>query len=285
MANEKWIIHPGETRVIDLADIEFLKAGLAAGQIDVIGHDEDHVRVEVHSVAVKELRIEVTGGQLEIDHPQVRWDNFLTAFKNFGSSGPRAEISVAVPRGVRLELGVVSAGALVAGLAASAVINTVSGDVLVDGLTGDLNTHAVSGDIQVRGLAGSFSADAVSSDVAAEGAITKADVNTVSGAVSIDATGPIGRVDVNTVSGASTLRLDEGYAANYTTHTISGRTSVDGVSRSKNFDGHTGELAGVFADVRVNSVSGDVMVLRRGSVDTGVDDDVEWPGASTGDER
>jgi hypothetical protein len=72
MTSEKWIIHPGETRVIDVDGITRLKAGLVGGQIDIVGHDEDHVRVEVHSVAVKELRIEVDGTELEIDHPQCR---------------------------------------------------------------------------------------------------------------------------------------------------------------------------------------------------------------------
>lgn len=280
MADEKWIIHPGESRVIDVMDIARLKASVAAGQIDVIGHDEAHVRVEVHSVAVKELRIEVTGDQLEIDHPQVRWDNFLTAFRSFGSSGPRAEISVAVPRATALTLGVVSAGALVAGLAADATINTVSGDVLVDGLAGALNTHAVSGDIQVRSLAGSFSSDMVSGDIAVSGEVSETDVNTVAGAVFIDATGPISQVSINAVSGAATLRLDDGYAADYNVHTVGGRVQIDGIARGRNHDGHTGALSGMFADVRVNTVSGDVTVLRRGAATPDVDDDVVWPGAS-----
>lgn len=284
MAEEKWVIQPGENRVIDVADVARLKAALVGGQIDVIGHDEAHVRVEVHSVAVKELRIEVKGDLLEIDHPQVRWDNFIQAFGHLGSSGPRAEISVAVPRATALSLGVVSAGALVAGLAADATINTVSGDVLVDGLAGDLNTHAVSGDVQVRGLEGAFSSDIVSGDVAVAGEVTKADVNTVSGSVFLDAEGSLQEVSLNAVSGALSLRLDDEYPANYSVHTISGRVQVDGVARSKNYSGHIGALSGMFVDVRANSVSGDVTVVRRGggAPAAAVDAEVEWPGAGTG---
>lgn len=40
MTLEKWIIHPGETRVIDIEDVRRLKVGLIGGQIDVIAHDE-----------------------------------------------------------------------------------------------------------------------------------------------------------------------------------------------------------------------------------------------------
>ncbi|MER7797394.1 DUF4097 family beta strand repeat-containing protein [Microbacterium sp. NPDC096154] len=267
MTLEKWVVHPGEHRVIDVEGIRRLKVGLVGGQIDIIGHDEPGVRVEVHGVTVKDLRIEASGDELEIDHPQLRWDNFLEVFRNFGSGGPRAEISVAVPRKVALTLGVVSASALVAGLETDARVNTVSGDVLVDGLTGDLSANAVSGDVQARGLAGAFSANTVSGDVTAAGAIRRATVDSVSGSTMIDADGPIGQVAINSVSGAATLRLDEGHPADYVVRSASGRIVIDGAVRSSsgpsNFAGSTGELAGSFVDVRVNTVSGDITVLRR----------------------
>jgi len=279
MTLEKWIIHPGETRVIDIETVRTLKIGLVGGQIDVIAHDEPGARIEVHGVTVKDLRIEVADDHLEIDHPQLRWDNFLEVFRNFGTGGPRAEISVAVPRNVALTLGVVNASGLVAGLRGNASLNTVSGDIIVDGLTGDLSVNAVSGDVQVRGLVGSLNANSVSGDVAATGELRKATIDTVSGAALVDSTGDILTVSVNTVSGNTTVRLDEGYPANYVVRSVSGRVQIDGVTRSgtgsgptTNYVGSVGELSGSFADVRGHSVSGDVTVLRRavdGSVDAG----------------
>jgi hypothetical protein len=266
-AVEKWIVQPGQTRVIDVEGIRRLKVGLVGGQIDIIGHDEPGARVEVHGVTVKDLRIEVTGDELEIDHPQLRWDNFLEVFRNFGAGGPRAEISVAVPRHVALNLGVVSAGALVAGLGADTRVNTVSGDVLVDGLTGDLTANAVSGDVQARGLDGEFSANTVSGDVTVTGRVRRASVDSVSGATMLDAEGPVDSVAVNTVGGAVTLRLDEGLPANYVVRSASGRIALDGVVRSSGGPSSVatsiGELSGSFVDVRANTVSGDVTVLRR----------------------
>ena len=270
MTLEKWIIHPGETRVIDIEGVRSLKVGLVGGQIDVIAHDEPGARIEVHGVTIKDLRIEVTGDTVEIDHPQLRWDNFLEVFRNFGAGGPKAEISVAVPRSVALNLGVVSASALVSGLRNDARLNTVSGDIIVDGLTGDLTVNAVSGDVQVRELVGALSANSVSGDVAATGTLRKATIDTVSGAMLVDSTGDIASVSLNTVSGNATVRLDKGYPANYAIRSVSGRVLVDGAVRSgtgagplTNFTGSTGELSGSFADVRANSVSGDVTVLRR----------------------
>lgn len=270
MSDEKWLIKPGENRVIDLEDIRKLKVGLVGGQIDVVAHDEPGVRIEVHSVTIKDLRIEASGDVVEIDHPQLRWDNFLEVFRNFGSGGPKAEISVAVPRGVALTLGVVSASALVSGLASGARLNTVSGDIIVDGLTGDLTVNAVSGDVQIRGLDGTLNANSVSGEIAATGTIRRAGADTVSGDVLVDSSGRVDAVNVNTVSGETTVRLDEGVPANYVLRSVSGRVLVDGVKRSgsgpTNWTDSVGELSGSFADVRANSVSGAVTVLRRAAV-------------------
>ncbi|PZU46956.1 MAG: hypothetical protein DI566_06440 [Microbacterium sp.] len=267
MTLEKWLIKPGETRVIDLADIRKLKVGLVGGQIDVVAHDEPGVRIEVHSVSIKELRIEASDDTVEIDHPQLRWDNFLEVFRNFGSGGPKAEISVAVPRGVTLNLGVVTASALVAGLASGARLNTVSGDIIVDGITGDLSVNAVSGDVQIRGLDGALNANTVSGEVAAAGSIRKATIDSVSGDLLVDSTGRVDAVTLNTVSGETTVRLNEGLPANYVLRSVSGRVLVDGVKRSgsgtTNWTDSVGELSGSFADVRANSVSGAITVLRR----------------------
>jgi hypothetical protein len=270
MTLEKWIIHPGETRVIDIETVRSLKVGLIGGQIDVIAHDEPGARIEVHGVTIKDLRIEVTGDTVEIDHPQLRWDNFLEVFRNFGSSGPKAEISVAVPRSVALNLGVVSASALVSGIRNDARLNTVSGDIIVDGLTGDLTVNAVSGDVQIRELVGALGANSVSGDVAATGSLRKATIDTVSGSMLVDSSGDLQAVTLNTVSGRATVRLDEGYPANFVVRSVSGKAQLDGVVRSgrgsgplTNFSGSSGELAGAFADIRINSVSGDITVLRR----------------------
>ena len=267
MTLEKWLIKPGETRVIDLEDIRKLKVGLVGGQIDVVAHDEPGVRIEVHSVTIKDLRIEASGDVVEIDHPQLRWDNFLEVFRNFGASGPKAEISVAVPRATALTLGVVSASALISGLETDARLNTVSGDIIVDGLTGDLSVNAVSGDVQVRALEGTLSANSVSGEVAAVGSVRKATVDTVSGDVLVDSTGRVDAVSLNTVSGDATVRLDEGHPANFVLRTVSGRVLVDGVKRSgsgpTNWVDTVGELSGSFVDARANSVSGAITILRR----------------------
>jgi len=275
---EKWLIAPGEERVIDIASATKLKVGLVGGQIDIVAHDEAGIRIEVHGVSVKDLCVESDGTQVEIDHPQIGWDNFLDVFRNFGAGGPKAEISVAVPRSIALNLGVVSAGALVSGIRNDAKLNTVSGDIIADGITGDLTVNSVSGDVQVRGLVGSINANSVSGDAAITGTLRKANVDTVSGSVLVDALGDLNTVTLNSVSGSMTVRLDETLPANYGLRTMSGKMTVDGIERSgsgpSTFNGQRGELAGSFVDLRANSVSGAITVLRRPQVS--VADDAEW---------
>lgn len=275
---EKWLVAPGEERVIDIASASRLKVGLVGGQVDVIAHDEPGIRIEVSGVTVKDLRVESDGTQVEIDHPQIGWDNFLEVFRNFGAGGPKAEVSIAVPRAIALTLGVVSAGALVSGIRNDAKLNTVSGDLIADGITGDLTANSVSGDMQVRGLTGSINANSVSGDVAVTGSLRKATVDTVSGSILIDAIGDMNTINLNTVSGGTTVRLDETLPANYVLRSMTGRITVDGVERSSggpsSYSGQAGELAGSFVDVRANSVSGGITVLRRPQVS--VADDAEW---------
>lgn len=271
MSTEKWVIHPGETRVIDIDAARKIKIGLVGGQIDVIAHDEPGIRIEVHAVAGKDLRIDTSEGVVDIDHAQLGWSNVFEVFRNLTSSAPSAELSVAVPRSIALALGSVSATSLVSGLEHDASLNTASGDIVIDRLVGDLSVNTASGDVQVRGLVGAFNANSASGDVAVTGSLRKVSIDTVSGSVLVDAEGAVSQIALNTVSADATIRLDEGYPVNYTMRTVTGRLRIDGEtypgSPRTGIDGSVGELTGMFVDVRAKSVSGDVTVVRRGVVE------------------
>lgn len=135
MTMENWLIQPGESRVIDTGIVRSLKVALVAGQIDIIGHDEDSARIEVHDVVGKELKVSIVGDRLEIDHPQLRWENFLDVFRSFGPNKASAAVSVLVPRSIDLSFGVVSADALISGLTTNARLSTVNGELQVDHLS------------------------------------------------------------------------------------------------------------------------------------------------------
>ncbi|RQP12846.1 MAG: hypothetical protein EAS51_01610 [Microbacteriaceae bacterium] len=262
MAQEKWLVDG--PKVIDIENVRRLKVGLAGGHVDIVGHDEPTVRVEVVSVKGRDLLIKIDGDRLEIDHPQLRWDNWIEAFKNFGSS-VRAEVSVLVPRDIALTLGVVSADALVTGLTSDAQLNTVSGDVVADGLAGKLTANAVSGEVTVRDHDGAVGINTVSGDVIASGAITRFHADGVSSEIMLDASGVPDAVHVNTVSGAVTARFEPDAPASYTVQTVAGKLLLDAQSISivrGRYTARHGELDGKWTDVRINTVGGDVNILH-----------------------
>ena len=171
MAQEKWLVE--DTKTIDIGLVRNLKVSLIAGKVDIIGHDEPTARVEVHSVSGKALKVSMDGDTLEIDHPQMSWDNFLDVFKSFTGTA-KADVSIMVPRDIALKFGVISATALISGLTEDASISTVSGDVVIDNIYGDLQLNAVSGEIAVRNHYGEIAVKTISGDVAATGEIGRA---------------------------------------------------------------------------------------------------------------
>ncbi len=269
MAIEKWVIAPGESRVIDIELVRKLKVSLIGGKVDVIAHDEPGARVEVSGVTGKDLRIEIDGDSLEIDHPQLRWDNFIEAFKGWVGNA-KAEVSILAPRHVAMKLGVVSGEALVSGFQTDAKLSTVSGDVVLDSHEGDVELSSVSGEISAGNHTGRITAHSVSGDVVATGDVVAFNADTVSGSMIVDAYGTPDRIDTNTVSGNLTVRFVPGSGARYRINTVGGTVLLEDSSikglLGKGFERVVGELAGQWLDLGANSVSGNISVMHRAPV-------------------
>jgi DUF4097 and DUF4098 domain-containing protein YvlB len=274
MAQEKWMVDG--PKVIDIERVRTLKVSLIAGQVDIVGHDEPGARVEVHSVRGKALKVSID--TLEVDHPQLDWDNFIDVFASFRGSAS-ADVSIMVPRDVALKFGVVSASALISGLSEQtrtgdarsekARISTVSGDVVVDNVRGDLELNAVSGEFSVRNHDGNVTARTVSGDVTVTGEIAKFHSDSISGKVFLDITGIPEEARIKTVSGNVTVRLAAGVAARYRINTVAGKLQLDdseitGIRGS--YSGKYGDLDSHWLDFSASTVSGDVAVLHGATV-------------------
>jgi hypothetical protein len=263
VAQEKWLID-GE-KIIDIDNVRKLKVGLVAGQVNIVGHDEPHVHIEVHSVTGKDLLVSLDGDTLEIDHAQWKWDNFIDVFKSFRGSA-RVDISLKVPRDIALKFGVVSASALISGLTEDASISTVSGDIVIDGLYGDIQLNGVSGEVSVRNHYGKIYAHTISGDITASGEIMKFTGDTVSGDVFLDIAGTPDEVRVNSVSGNVTARLESSVAAQYRINTVSGRLQLDDSEITGIRGGYTGKYGALdkqWLEFKANTVSGSVSVLHQ----------------------
>lgn len=268
MAHEKWLLDGPKT--IDFDRVHTLRVGLVGGRIDIVGHDEPGARVEVHSVSgAKPLKITIEEGTLEIDHPQVGWENMLEVFNNL-SGEVKAEISLMVPRDVSLKFGTVSAGALISGLdltakPKAAKISTGSGEIVIDQVRGDIELNSVSGEFSVSEHAGRVSVRSVSGDITASGDIPKFTCDAVSGDLFLDLAGTPDEVRVNTVSGDVAVRLAPGVPASYRITTAAGKltlddTEVTGVRGT--YQGKYGELAGDWLEFKANTVNGNVSVMH-----------------------
>ena len=262
MAEEKWLIEG--PKVIDLGPVRRLKVALVRGQVDIVGHDEPTTRVEVHSVSGKELRITLDGDSLEIDHPQLRWDNFIDVFRSYQGSA-RADVSILVPREVALKFGVVSSTGLISGLHADATISTVSGDLVVDDMRGEITLNSVNGELAARNHVGRVSAHTVSGDITVSGEVARFRADGVSSDVFLDLAGTQDEIKINTVSGNITARLNSDQATDYRISTVGGRIQLDdseitGVRGT--YNGKYGKPGHSWLDFRANTVSGNIAVLH-----------------------
>ena len=262
VTQEKWLID--EEKTLDFEAVRSVKVSLIGGQVNIVGHDEPGARVEVHSVRGKALKVSIDGDRLEIDHPQIGWENFVDVFTSF-SGRASADLSIMVPRDAALKFGAVNANTLVSGLTSDATVSTVNGDLVIDSVQGDLQLNSVNGEINVRGHHGAVAVKTVNGDVTVSGEIVRFSCDGVVGSVFLDIAGVPDSIRVNTVSGHLTARLEAGVAVRYTISTVAGKLQLDdseitGVHGT--YNGKFGALDKHWIDFKTNSVSGSVSVLH-----------------------
>lgn len=245
-----------------------LRVRLVAGRVDVVAHDEDVARVEVGAVRGRPLEITWRSGVLEVSHPQVRWDNLLEMVKGAFRTDDRAEVSIAVPRGVKVELGTVSAEGLLAGTTADASVKTVSGELVVDGVHGEVSARTVSGAIEVRDQHGPLTGESVSGSLTVQAAaMPRLTAKSVSGELAVDLGSSPSEIKVSSVSGDVTVRIPATAGFMLDAKSVSGRLVADGRRLGGDRPGTPrGRLSEGDESVRLSAktVSGDVTVLRSG---------------------
>lgn len=256
---------------LDLAGVRRLNVRMVAGSVDVVGSSEGGengaAHVEVSHVEGP-LQVTLEGDTLTISHERLTWGGL---FEWVGNRKASAVVSVSVPEGCPVELGVVSADAVVSGITATTKVKSVSGDVTLDGLHADIRAQTVSGDLETRRLHGELHFSTVSGDLTVvDGSSAQVKAETVSGDVTLDLNIQSGaNVNLSSVSGDVTLRLPESAGVQVNAKTMSGHltSAFDGV-HSETKPGRstlTGSVGSGDGLLLVKTVSGDVTLLRRGS--------------------
>ena len=263
----EWTVE--EPRVLTVEEaVRALDVRIVAGRVDVVPTDDEAARVEVSEIDGPPVHVRVVDGTLSIAHDDLHWGGIL-GWARASIGRRRAVVSVAVPRACDASIGVVSADAVVAGVAGRLTARCVSGEMVVDGVDGDVRIETVSGDVEVRDVSGSISLKTVSGGLTVvDGHSERVDAKTVSGDVALDLQPQAApTIDIATVSGDLTVRVPGTTGLDVDVSTTSGEVAsgfgeLDVTSKPgrKRLRGRVGDGAG---RLRGRSVSGRVALLSR----------------------
>lgn len=269
--SEQWTV--GGPRVIEVGGPEDVprevRVRLIGGHASVVAQDDlDCVQVEVSSVRGRELVVTWSNGVLEVAHPSLRWESLFEGFRTYFGREDRAEVSIAVPRGVAVRLGTVTGDGLVSGVHASAQVKTVSGTIVVDGVHAHVDAKTVSGSIEVRNQHGHFTGDSVSGSLTVQAdSMPHLRAKSVSGSLVVDLGSAPSTLAANTVSGDVTVRIPADSGFELDAKSVSGQV----VAGSERLAGKPGKNGGRISrgdgavQLMAKTVSGDVTLLHASS--------------------
>ncbi|MEU5755395.1 DUF4097 family beta strand repeat-containing protein [Streptomyces sp. NPDC047829] len=255
-----------------------LHVRLVHGTVNVVGTDEGSARLEVSEIEGPPLIVTHQDGVLTVAYDDLPWKGFLKWLDRKGWQRS-AVVSLAVPTGTRVEVGVVSAAAVVSGLDGRARVKGVSGDTTLVGLAGPVRADTVSGSVEAQALTGDLCFHSVSGDLTVVEAGSSVRADSVSGSmiVDLDTTGSPTAIELTSVSGEIAIRLPQPADARVEANTASGTVSsafedlrVGGQWGTKRI---TGRLGAGNGRLKATTVSGAIALLRRPTPE-----DTPWDG-------
>jgi hypothetical protein len=251
-----------------------LHVRIVDGTVNVVGTDEGSARLEVSRIEGPPLVVTHRDGALTVAYEDLPWKGFLKWLDRKGWRRS-AVVSLAVPAGTRVEVGVVSAAAVVSGLDGRAEVKGVSGDTTLVRLTGPVRTDTVSGNVEAQALTGDLRFNSVSGDLTVVEAGSSVKADSVSGSMIVDLD-PAGRptdISLTSVSGEIAIRLPHPADAQVEANTASG--SVSNAFEDLRVSGHwgskriTGRLGTGSGSLKATTVSGSIALLRRPPLEDG----------------
>ncbi|CAL9453014.1 hypothetical protein SUDANB105_02472 [Streptomyces sp. enrichment culture] len=245
-----------------------LQVRIVNGTVNVVGTDEGSARLEVSEIDGPPLVVTQRDGTLTVAYQDLPWKGFMTWLDPKGWRRS-AVVSLAVPAGTRVEVGAVTATAVVSGVDGQVEVKGVSGDTALVGLAGQVRADTVSGHLEAQALTGDLRFNSVSGDltVVETGSSVRAD--SVSGSMIVDLD-PASRptdISLTSVSGEIAIRLPQPADARVEANTASGAISnafedlrVTGRWGAKRI---TGRLGAGNSRLKATTVSGSIALLRR----------------------
>lgn len=259
----RWTID--SPRTLELPGVAALKVRVVSGSVAILA-SQDAPSLDVASLTGQPLLVTHEAGILTITYEDLQWDGLLGWLRPQRHS---ADVTVTVPGGCPAQVGVVTASAIVSGIAANISAKSLSGGITLDGVIGCVDAKTVSGDLEARGIDGEIAFSSVSGGLTlAGGAVRQLDARTVSGQVTADielCDG--GGLKVSTVSGNVAVRLPASASARVNLRSTSGhlRSSFDGLRATPGPGPNTmsATIGSGSASLSMTSMTGDVTLLAR----------------------
>lgn len=258
------------------------------GEVTITAWDRNEIHVGGRlGDGARPLAIEGSADDLEIK-VQAQGKSGFFNWNSDNSMGP-STLNVQVPRGVSLEVNVVSAPLSIDGLEGGALeINSVSGKIRINAKTPSLEVDSVSGSIEQAGHAQTAKLQTVSGDILAPAIGDEASLETVSGQVQahggpwrkftlstvsgdVDVAGgptPGGSVDIDSMSGDVQLTVPADVSGSIHASSFSGSLRSAFGTPEKNDHGPGSELnvqqGHDNSTISIESFSGDVRIRKQG---------------------
>ncbi|MDX3755526.1 DUF4097 family beta strand repeat-containing protein [Streptomyces sp. AK02-04a] len=239
------------------------------GTVNVVGTDEGSARLEVSKLEGPPLLVTQQDGTLTVAYEDLPWKGFLKWLDRKGWRRS-AVVTLAVPAGTSVEVGVVGAAAVVSGMENRVAVRGVTGDTTLVRITGPVRVETVSGSLEAQAVSGDLRFNSVSGDltvVEASGCSVRAESVSGSMIVDLDPRGTPTDVQLSNVSGEIAIRLPHPADAEVEANTASGTVSsafedlrVSGQWGAKKI---TGRLGAGNGKLKAMTVSGSIAMLRR----------------------
>ncbi|MGW0809574.1 DUF4097 family beta strand repeat-containing protein [Nonomuraea sp. NPDC002799] len=262
---QQWTIEGPEQ--LTFGQVETLDVRIVAGRLAVLASEGPSTLEvsEVESASPLLVTYDEDTRTLSVTYKDLTWDGLLGWLRR---DRRRTVLSIAVPKTCRVNAGVVSAPAVVAGFERATHVKSVSAEIVLDAVSGDVTANTVSGPVESRALEGDLAFKSVSGDLTvADGTPRRLRANTISGRITADLVlRPTGHVTLNSVSGDILVRLPQDVEADVSARSTSGRV-VSAFKelfeeRGPGTKTMTGRLGGGMASLSVTTVSGEVTLLK-----------------------
>ncbi|WP_329040512.1 DUF4097 domain-containing protein [Streptomyces sp. NBC_00178] len=268
MPESTWTVAEPQKLAFD-EPVTVLKVRIVDGVVNVVGTDGPTARLEVSGIDGPPLIVTQRDGVLTVAYEDLPWQGLLT-WLDRRSSRRSAAVSLAVPAGAAVEVGVVGADAVVSGIRGRTELRGISGDSTLVGLDGGVRAETVSGGLEAQNVTGDLRFQSVSGDLTVvDGAGTSVRAESVTGHMVLDLDTSPKPTDIRltSVSGEIAIRLPHPADAKVEANTASGTVSnafedlrVGGQWGAKKI---TGTLGAGTGKLKATTVSGSIALLRR----------------------